>query len=97
MTIEQAPVGVRASAGRHHAGGRDRVVDQLADLREPGHAPGGAALYGTVNGTSGAAATVAGAAALLVQMRPSLDGPALASLLAGYAVPGSSTLASGTN
>ena len=62
---------------------------------EPGRAPDGSALYGTVNGTSGAAATVAGAAALLVQLRPALDGPALASLLAGYADPGKSTLASG--
>ena len=48
----------------------------------------GSPLYGTVNGTSGAAATVAGAAALLAQMRPSLDGPALDSLLVGYAQPG---------
>ena len=40
-----------------------------------------------MNGTSGAAATVAGAAALLAQMRPSLDGPALQSLLVGYAQP----------
>ena len=55
---------------------------------EPGAAPDGSALYGTVNGTSGAAATVAGAAALLAQMRPALDGPALESLLAGYAQPG---------
>jgi len=55
---------------------------------EPGAAPDGSPLYGTVNGTSVAAATVAGAAALLAQMRPSLDGPALDSLLVGYAQPG---------
>jgi subtilisin family serine protease len=55
---------------------------------EPGSASDGSALYGAVNGTSGAAATVAGAAALLAQMRPALDGPALQSLLVGYAQPG---------
>jgi subtilisin family serine protease len=55
---------------------------------EPGRAADGSALYGTVNGTSAAAATVAGAAALLAQMRPDLDGEAEAGLLAGYAQPG---------
>ena len=51
----------------------------------PGTATDGTPLYGTVNGTSAAAATVAGGAALLAQMRPDLDGPALDSLLVGYA------------
>ena len=55
---------------------------------EPGAATDGSPLYGTVNGTSAAAATVAGAAALLAQMRPSLDGPSLDSLLVGYAQQG---------
>jgi hypothetical protein len=55
---------------------------------EPGTAPDGTALYGTVNGTSGAAATVAGAAALLVEMRPSLTAVELRSLLVGYAQHG---------
>jgi hypothetical protein len=55
---------------------------------EPGQAADGSALYGTVNGTSAAAATVAGAAALLAQMRPDLDGAAVGSLLAGYAQRG---------
>ena len=63
---------------------------------EPGRAPDGSALYGTVNGTSGAAATVAGAAALLIQMRPALDGSAIASLLTGYADPGAAITASGS-
>jgi hypothetical protein len=51
----------------------------------PGTATDGTPLYGTVNGTSAAAATVAGGAALLAQMRPDLDGPALDGLLVGYA------------
>jgi hypothetical protein len=55
---------------------------------EPGAAPDQSALYGTVNGTSAAAATVAGAAALLAQMRPGLDGAGLAGLLTGYAQRG---------
>src|SRR5579884_1680013 len=53
---------------------------------EPGTAPDGSPLYGTVNGTSAAAAT-GGAAALLAEMRPALDGPSLESLLVGYAQP----------
>src|SRR5581483_10312694 len=63
---------------------------------EPGRSPDGTQLYGTVNGTSAAAATVAGAAALVAQMRPDLDGPALASLLVGYAQRGgAATVAEG--
>jgi hypothetical protein len=53
------------------------------------------ARYGTVSGTSAAAATVAGAGALLIQERPSLSGSSVASLLTGYADPGTSTTASG--
>src|SRR5438034_376858 len=48
---------------------------------EPGTSSGGAPPYGTVNGTSAAAAVVAGAAALLAQARPGLDASALSSLL----------------
>jgi hypothetical protein len=55
---------------------------------EPGAAADGSPLYGTVNGTSGSAATVAGAAAVLAQMRPSLDAGGLRSLLSGYAERG---------
>jgi subtilisin family serine protease len=41
--------------------------------------------FATVSGTSAAAASVAGAAVLLAQARPSLDAPELKSLLMGYA------------
>src|SRR3954454_6147105 len=62
----------------------------------PGTASDGTPLYGSINGTSGAAATVAGGAALLAQMRPALDGPALRSLLGGYSQRGrASTLGVG--
>jgi minor extracellular serine protease Vpr len=54
---------------------------------EPSAAADGTAAYGTVNGSSAAAATVAGAAALLAQARPDLDAQALRSVLAGYARP----------
>ncbi|HEX6489923.1 MAG TPA: S8 family serine peptidase [Gaiellaceae bacterium] len=64
---------------------------------EPSVAESGAPAYGTVNGSSAAAATVAGAAALLAQARPDLDAYALRSALAGYARPlGGSVLAEGT-
>jgi hypothetical protein len=55
---------------------------------EPGVSADGSPVFGTVNGTSAAAATVAGGAALLAQMRPALDGASLQSLLVGYAEPG---------
>ena len=48
----------------------------------------GSPVFGTVNGTSAAAATVAGGAALLAQLRPDLDGASLQSLLVGYAQRG---------
>jgi Subtilase family/Peptidase inhibitor I9 len=54
---------------------------------EPSAAADGTPAYGTVNGSSAAAATVAGAAALLAQARPDVDGPALLSVLAGYGHP----------
>jgi hypothetical protein len=54
---------------------------------EPSTAADGTPAYGTVNGSSAAAATVAGAAALLAQARPDLDAKALRSALAGYALP----------
>jgi hypothetical protein len=54
---------------------------------EPSAAEDGTAAYGTVNGSSAAAATVAGAAAVLAEARPDLDARALRSILAGYARP----------
>jgi subtilisin family serine protease len=57
------------------------------ETSEPGANADGSARYGTVNGTSAAAAVVAGAAALLAQARPYLDADALKSLLVGAARP----------
>ncbi|MEN3311239.1 MAG: minor extracellular serine protease Vpr [Actinomycetota bacterium] len=57
------------------------------ETAEPGANADGSARYGTVNGTSAAAALVAGAAALLAQARPELDADALKSLLVGAARP----------
>jgi hypothetical protein len=54
---------------------------------EPTAAEDGTSAYGTVNGSSAAAATVAGAAALLAQARPDLDARALRGILAGHARP----------
>ena len=54
---------------------------------EPGTNAAGAPSYGTVNGSSAAAAVVAGAAALLAQARPALDASALRALLAETARP----------
>jgi subtilisin family serine protease len=57
------------------------------ETAEPGANADGSARYGTVNGTSAAAALVAGSAALLAQARPYLDAEALKSLLVGAARP----------
>jgi subtilisin family serine protease len=54
---------------------------------EPGTDEDGSPRVGTVNGSSAAAAAVAGAAALLAQARPSLDAAALKSLLVASAKP----------
>ena len=53
----------------------------------PGVAADGTPQFAVVNGTSAAAAAVAGAAALLAQARPDLGAEALKSLLVGYAHP----------
>jgi subtilisin family serine protease len=58
---------------------------------EPGRNDDGSARFGTVNGTSAAAAVVTGAAALLAQLRPDLRAADLKSLLAGNAEPLSGT------
>jgi minor extracellular serine protease Vpr len=54
---------------------------------EPGANEDGTPSYGTVNGSSPAAAVVAGAAAVLTQARPGLRGLDLKSLLTGTARP----------
>jgi subtilisin family serine protease len=54
---------------------------------EPGRNPDASPRYGTASGSSVAAAVVAGAAALLVQARPSLDAVALKGLLVGAGKP----------
>src|SRR5262249_22084352 len=66
----------------------DLVAPGVAlETAEPGTNPDGSARYGTVNGTSVAAALVAGGAALLAQARPYLDAEALKGLLVGSARP----------
>jgi len=62
---------------------------------DPGSAADGEPAFATVNGTSVAAAAVAGAAALLAQERPGLSAPDLASLLAGSARPAGARLTAG--
>jgi subtilisin family serine protease len=54
---------------------------------EPGANADGSARFGTVSGTSAAAAVVAGAAALLAEARPELDAGALKGLLVASARP----------
>jgi hypothetical protein len=62
----------------------------------PGRNEGGAARYGTLSGSSAAAAIVAGAAALLAQARPDLDAAGLRSALVATARRGAGTLGPGT-
>ncbi len=52
---------------------------------DPGVARGGGSLFTSVNGSSASASTLAGAAALLLQARPSLDAAATRSVLVGSA------------
>ena len=54
----------------------------------PGRNEGGAARYGTISGSSAAAALVAGAAALLAESRPDLDAAGLRSALVATARAG---------
>ena len=54
---------------------------------DPGETADGSPRFATVNGSSAAAATVAGAAALLAQARPALGASHLESLLVGAAAP----------
>ncbi|TML53799.1 MAG: hypothetical protein E6G15_08680, partial [Actinobacteria bacterium] len=54
---------------------------------DPGSNDDGSPRYGTVSGSSAAAAVVTGAAALLAELRPDLRAPDLKGLLAGTAQP----------
>jgi subtilisin family serine protease len=54
---------------------------------QTGRGADGSPAFGTVSGSSAAAAVVAGAAALLAQSRPELDAPALKGALVGTAPP----------
>src|SRR6185295_19453666 len=64
---------------------------------EPGANDDGTPRFGTVNGSSPAAAVVAGAAAVLAQARPGLRAVDLRSLLTGkaHSIPGESVTAQG--
>jgi len=61
----------------------------------PGRNEGGAARYGTLSGSSAAAAVVAGSAALLAQARPDLDADALRSALVATSRPLAGTAGQG--
>ena len=62
----------------------------------PGRGEGGAARYGTISGSSAAAAVVAGAAALLADARPDLDAGALRGALVASARRGVSGAGAGS-
>ncbi len=64
---------------------------------EPGRSEDGSGRFGTVSGSSAAAAVVAGAAAVLAQARPDLDAAALRSALVAAArpLPGATAVAAG--
>jgi len=88
--VERGRVASFSSAGLAYDG---RVKPDLVApgvglaTSDPGANPDGSPRFVTVNGSSPAAATVAGAAALLAQARPSLGADALAGLLVGSAEP----------
>lgn len=65
---------------------------------EPGRGDDGTARYGSVSGSSAAAAVAAGAAALVLQARPDLDAAGLRGALVASArpIPGGAGVASGT-
>jgi subtilisin family serine protease len=90
---EEGHVAGFSSTGLAYDGGvKPEVVAPGVGLgtAEPGTASNGSPRYGTVNGTSAAAALVAGEAALLADARPGLDASALKGLLVGAARPLSS-------
>src|SRR5262249_13525406 len=59
---------------------------------DPGTGADGEPAFASISGTSAAAASVAGAAAVLAQARPGLGAPDLRSLLVGYAHPSAAAL-----
>ena len=61
----------------------------------PGRSEGGAARYGTISGSSAAAAVVAGAAALLADARPDLDAGALRGALVATSLRGATGSSAG--
>ena len=91
QAIENTAAGVIApfsSRGLAYGGGAKPELAAAAiavATAEPGRNEDGTARYGTVNGTSAAAAVTAGAAALLAQARPELDARALKGALVGTA------------
>jgi Subtilase family len=104
VSVALGPAGAAASSGAHVApfssSGLAFDGSVKPDVVAPGVAlptvdPGGDAV--TADGSSAAAATVAGAAALLAQARPSLGADALAALLVGSAdpLPGDAVTAQG--
>src|SRR6266542_433925 len=87
---EQGRVAAFSSSGLAFDGGvKPDLVSPGVGLAtsDPGANADGSPRWVTVNGSSAAAATVAGAAALLAQARPSLGADALAGLLVGTAQP----------
>ena len=82
---------------RRRQAGAQRGRCRSRHLASRGEPTDGSGRFGTVSGSSAAAAVVAGAAALLAQARPELDASALRSALVAAArpVPGASGVAAG--
>jgi subtilisin family serine protease len=88
--VEQDRVASFSSSGLAFDGGvKPDIVAPGVSLAtaDPGSNPDGSPRFVTINGSSAAAAVVAGAAALLAQARPSLGASAMDGLLVGSAQP----------
>jgi subtilisin family serine protease len=86
----QARIAPFSSSGFAFGGGiKPEVAAAGVELvtADPGRNDDRTARYATISGTSAAAALAGGAAALLAQVRPELDAPALKGALVGTAVP----------